>query len=117
MSLADRVFTIHRPRHRIGLQITNLRAKTHCAAKVRVLGPLLDITDPRTDKRISFVGGIRGTGELQQRVDAGEALIAFSLPAVTTDQLLEVSDAGMTMPPKSTWFEPKLLSGLLTYLI
>jgi len=81
----------------------------------RVLGPLLDITDPRTDERLSFVGGIRGTGELQARVEAGEALVAFSLPAVTPGQLLEVSDAGLTMPPKSTWFEPKLRSGLLTY--
>lgn len=83
----------------------------------RVLGPLLGIENPRTDTRISFVGGIRGTGELQERVDAGEALIAFSLPPVTTDELLAVADAGLTMPPKSTWFEPKLRSGLLTYMI
>lgn len=83
----------------------------------RVLGPLLDITNPRTDERLSFVGGIRGTSELSDRVDAGEALAAFSLPAVTVSELLDVADAGLTMPPKSTWFEPKLRSGLLTYLI
>ena len=81
----------------------------------RVLGPLLGIEDPRRDERISFVGGIRGTGELEQRVSKGEALIAFSLPAVTTAQLIAVADAGQVMPPKSTWFEPKLRSGLLTY--
>ena len=81
----------------------------------RVLGPLLGIEDPRRDERISFVGGIRGTGELEQRVSKGEALIAFSLPAVTTEQLIAVADAGKVMPPKSTWFEPKLRSGLLTY--
>jgi uncharacterized protein (DUF1015 family) len=83
----------------------------------RILGPLLGITDPRTDARISFVGGIRGTGELEKRVDSGEGVCAFSMPAVTTGELIAVADAGMTMPPKSTWFEPKLRSGLLTYLI
>ncbi len=83
----------------------------------RVLGPLLGISDPRTDARISFVGGIRGTGELARRVDRGEALLAFSLPAVTSEQLFAVADAGLTMPPKSTWFEPKLRSGLFVYPI
>ena len=83
----------------------------------QVLGPLLSITNPRTDERISFVGGIRGTSELEARVERGEAAAAFSLPAVTPDQLLAVADAGLIMPPKSTWFEPKLRSGLLTYLL
>jgi uncharacterized protein (DUF1015 family) len=83
--------------------------------QARVLGPLLGIEDQRTDERISFVGGIRGTDELSQRVDAGEGRIAFSMPAVTTDQLIGVSDAGQVMPPKSTWFEPKLRSGLFVY--
>ncbi|MGE0707656.1 MAG: DUF1015 domain-containing protein [Planctomycetota bacterium] len=81
----------------------------------RVLGPLLGITDPRRDERISFVGGIRGAGELEQRVRAGEALLAFSMPPVTTEQLIAVADAGEIMPPKSTWFEPKLRSGLCVY--
>jgi uncharacterized protein (DUF1015 family) len=83
----------------------------------RVLSPLLGIEDPRTDDRISFVGGIRGTQALADAVDQGAAQVAFSLPAVTPAQLLAVADAKRTMPPKSTWFEPKLRSGLFTYLI
>jgi uncharacterized protein (DUF1015 family) len=81
----------------------------------RVLGPILGIGDPRTDKRIDFVGGIRGTGELERRVDSGEMAIAFSLHPTTLDQLIAVSDAGHVMPPKSTWFEPKLRSGLFVH--
>lgn len=81
----------------------------------RVLEPILGIGDPRTDKRIDFVGGIRGTGELEQRVSAGRAAIAFSMYPTSIEQLLSVSDAGMVMPPKSTWFEPKLRSGLLMH--
>jgi uncharacterized protein (DUF1015 family) len=81
----------------------------------RVLGPILDIGDPRTDKRIDFVGGIRGTAELEQRVNSGEVAIAFSLFPTTVDQLMAVSDAGAIMPPKSTWFEPKLRSGLFVH--
>jgi uncharacterized protein (DUF1015 family) len=81
----------------------------------RVLGPILEIGDPRTDKRIDFVGGIRGTDELKRRVDSGEMAIAFSLYPTTLDQLMAVSDAGAIMPPKSTWFEPKLRSGLFVH--
>lgn len=81
----------------------------------RVLAPLLGIGDPRTDKRIDFVGGIRGTKELERRVDSGESAIAFSLHPTTLDQLMAVSDAGQVMPPKSTWFEPKLRSGLFVH--
>jgi uncharacterized protein (DUF1015 family) len=81
----------------------------------RVLGPILGIGDPRTDKRIEFVGGIRGPGELKRRVDSGEMAIAFSLYPTTLDQLMSVSDAGAIMPPKSTWFEPKLRSGLFVH--
>jgi uncharacterized protein (DUF1015 family) len=77
-----------------------------------LLAPVLGITDPRTDKRIDFVGGIRGLGELEQRVKAGAA-VAFSLFPTTLDQLMSVADSGQVMPPKSTWFEPKLRSGLL----
>lgn len=83
----------------------------------RVLGPLFGIVDPRTDKRIDFVGGIRGTSELERRVDSGEMAIAFSLFPTTVDQLMAVSDAGAVMPPKSTWFEPKLRSGLFVHLL
>ncbi|MGH7860096.1 MAG: DUF1015 domain-containing protein, partial [Candidatus Binatia bacterium] len=75
--------------------------------------PLLGIKDVRTDKRIDFVGGIRGTAELERRVDAGEAAAAFALYPVDVADLVAVSDAGEIMPPKSTWFEPKLRDGLL----
>ncbi|MBM6943425.1 DUF1015 domain-containing protein [Collinsella intestinalis] len=81
----------------------------------RVLGPILGIGDPREDARISFVGGIRGTAELERR--AGADGVAFSLCATTIDQLLAVADAGLLMPPKSTWFEPKLRSGLFIHRI
>ena len=77
--------------------------------------PIFGIRDPRTDKRIDFVGGIRGTKELERRVDSGETAIAFSLHPTTLDQLIAVSDAGQVMPPKSTWFEPKLRSGLFVH--
>ena len=81
----------------------------------QVLGPILGVGDPRTDKRIDFVGGIRGTAELERRVNSGEMAIAFSLFPTTVDQLMAVSDAGAIMPPKSTWFEPKLRSGLFVH--
>lgn len=80
-----------------------------------VLRPILGVDDPTTDERISFVGGKRGTSELERMVDAGEAKVAFSLYATSMDDLLSVSDSGETMPPKSTWFEPKLKDGLLVY--
>ena len=82
-----------------------------------ILSKHLGIQDQRTDKRIDFVGGIRGLGELEKRVDSGEMAIAFSLYPVTIDQLFNIADAGEVMPPKSTWFEPKLRDGLLTHLI
>jgi uncharacterized protein (DUF1015 family) len=81
----------------------------------RVLGPILGITDPRTDKRIDFVGGSRGTAELERRVTNGEMVLGISMYPTTMDQLLAVSDAGEIMPPKSTWFEPKLRSGLFVH--
>ena len=81
----------------------------------RVLSPLLGIGDEREDQRIDFVGGIRGPGELEARVDSGEMALAVSLFPTTMDQLMAVSDAGAIMPPKSTWFEPKLRSGLLVH--
>ena len=79
----------------------------------RVLAPLLGIADPRESNRIDFVGGIHGTPELERRVNAGEAVAAFSLYPTTLDQLMAVADANLLMPPKSTWFEPKLRDGLL----
>lgn len=83
----------------------------------QLLGPILGITDIRTDKRIDFVGGARGTGALQTAVDSGAAAIAFSLFPVSVADLIAVSDAGEIMPPKSTWFEPKLRDGLLIHMI
>ena len=82
-----------------------------------VLDKLLAIKDPRTDKRIDFAGGIRGLSELEKRVDSGEMKIAFSLYPVSIQQLFDIADSGQVMPPKSTWFEPKLRDGLLTHLI
>ena len=82
-----------------------------------VLDKLLAIKDPRTDKRIDFVGGIRGLGELEKRVDGGDWKVAFSLYPVSIEQLFDIADSGNVMPPKSTWFEPKLRDGLLTNLI
>ena len=83
----------------------------------QVLDPVLGIKDQRTDKRIDFVGGIRGLEELEKRVDSGEMKLAFSLHPVSIEQLFDIADSGNVMPPKSTWFEPKLRDGLLTHLI
>ncbi|MEM6279664.1 MAG: DUF1015 family protein [Verrucomicrobiota bacterium] len=83
----------------------------------KVLTPLLDIADPRTSDRIDFIGGIRGTAELEKRVDSGEWAAAFSMFPTTVQQLIDIADAGEIMPPKSTWFEPKLRSGLFVYTL
>jgi uncharacterized protein (DUF1015 family) len=83
----------------------------------QVLSPLLGVGDPRTDKRIDFVGGIRGTAELEKLVNSGKAAVAFSLFPVGVTDLMRIADAGEIMPPKSTWFEPKLRDGLLSHLI
>lgn len=80
-----------------------------------ILSPLLGIDDPRTSDRIEFIGGIRGTGELTKRVDQGDGPVAFSMYHVTVEQLMAIADAGQIMPPKSTWFEPKLRSGLFVH--
>jgi uncharacterized protein (DUF1015 family) len=82
-----------------------------------VLAPLLDIHDVRTDKRIDFVGGIRGTAELQRLVDSGAFAVAFAMHPVSIQDLMTIADDGGIMPPKSTWFEPKLRDGLLSHLI
>lgn len=80
-----------------------------------VLDKILVISDLRTDKRIDFVGGIRGLGELQERVDSGEMAVAFALYPVSMKQLIDIADTGNIMPPKTTWFEPKLRSGLVIH--
>ena len=82
-----------------------------------ILAPVLGITDPRTDSRLGFVGGARGLGELERLVDSGKAAVAFALYPTTMDDLFAVSDAGEIMPPKSTWFEPKLKDGLFVHKI
>ena len=82
-----------------------------------ILEKILGISDQRTDQRIDFVGGIRGLGELEKRVNSGEMTVAFSLHPVTIRQLFDIADSGNSMPPKSTWFEPKLRDGLFTHLI
>ena len=81
----------------------------------RVLDKLLDIKDLRTSKRIDFVGGIRGLGELRRRVDSGEMKVAFALYPVSMKQLIDIADTGNIMPPKTTWFEPKLRSGVVIH--
>jgi len=83
----------------------------------RLLAPILSIGDPRTDPRIDFVGGARGLSELERRVASGAAAVAFSLHATRMEQLMAVADAGKLMPPKSTWFEPKLADGLLSHVL
>ena len=80
-----------------------------------VLAPMLNIADPRTSKDIDFIGGIRGTAELEKLVNSGKYAVAFSMPAVTVEQLMAIADAGEIMPPKSTWFEPKLRDGLVSH--
>lgn len=85
--------------------------------QARVIGPLLGIDDPRTDARISFVGGVRGLEELERLVDSGRAAVAFALHPTSMEELMDVADAERLMPPKSTWFEPKLADGLLSHVL
>ena len=94
-----------------------VRSLDYVLLSEHVLDPLLGIRDLRTDKRIDFVGGIRGPAELERRVNSGECAVAFALRATTVEQLMRVADAGLIMPPKSTWFEPKLRSGLLIHTL
>jgi uncharacterized protein (DUF1015 family) len=82
-----------------------------------LLHPILGIEDPRRDKRIDFIGGIRGLEELQKRVDSGREAVAFAMYPTSMDELINIADAGEIMPPKSTWFEPKLRSGLFIHLL
>jgi uncharacterized protein (DUF1015 family) len=83
----------------------------------KLLAPVLGIGDPRTDQRISFMGGIRGDAELASKVDSGENAVAFAMEPVTVEEMMAIADAGAIMPPKSTWFEPKLRSGLFIHLV
>lgn len=83
----------------------------------KLLAPVLGIDDPRTNERISFMGGIRGDEALMAKVDSGEAAVAFAMEPVTVDEMMAIADAGAIMPPKSTWFEPKLRSGLFIHQV
>jgi uncharacterized protein (DUF1015 family) len=83
----------------------------------QLLAPVLGIEDPRRDKRIEFVGGIRGLGELERLVREGKAAVAFSMHPTSVGELLAIADEGEIMPPKSTWFEPKLRDGLLVHTL
>jgi len=82
-----------------------------------VLTPVLGIADLRRDKRVDFVGGIRGLPELEKRVNSGEMAVAFAMFATTMHDLMSVADSGQVMPPKSTWFEPKLADGMASHVI
>ena len=82
-----------------------------------VLNDILGIADPRTDNRIDFVGGIRGLGELEKRVNSGEMKLAISMHPTSINELMNIADAGEVMPPKSTWFEPKLRDGLFIHFL
>jgi uncharacterized protein (DUF1015 family) len=82
-----------------------------------VLAPILGLGDPRTDKRIDFVGGVRGLAELERRVESGRDAVAFAMHPTRMEQLMAVADANRLMPPKSTWFEPKLADGLLSHVL
>jgi uncharacterized protein (DUF1015 family) len=88
-----------------------------CLLAERLLAPILGITDPRRDKRIDFIGGIRGLAELEKRVDDGQMAAAFSMFPTRMEDLMAVADAGEVMPPKSTWFEPKLADGLVSHVL
>jgi len=105
-------------RPRVGpLESDPIRSLDVSVLQEGLLAPVLDIGDVRTDKRIEFVGGARGPGELERLVDSGKVAVAFSLYPVSIGDLMAVADAGDIMPPKSTWFEPKLRDGLLIHLI
>jgi uncharacterized protein (DUF1015 family) len=112
--LAGRWYALEAPRERLADPdpVASLDA---AILQDLVLGPLLGIDDPRTSERIEFVGGVRGSGELARRVDARGGGAAFALHPVTVGELMAVADAGRVLPPKSTWFEPKLRSGLLVH--
>ena len=90
--------------------------RSRCSTR-NVIEPLFGITDQRTDKRIDFVGGGRGLGELERRVSSGEMAVAFALYPTQMDDLMAVADAGGIMPPKSTWFEPKLADGMVNHVL
>jgi len=115
MFLAGRWYTLALPARAPG--VSRADALDVATLEREVLGPLLNVHDIRIDKRVDFVGGLKGASELERRVSSGEAAVAFALHPVTVDDLMAIADAGGIMPPKSTWFEPKLRDGLLVHLL
>jgi len=107
LSASEKIIMHHDPVESLDVQIL----------QKNLLGPVLNIDDPRTNRRIDFVGGIRGLGELMKKVDHEGFSVAFSFYPTSITDLMKIADAGKTMPPKSTWFEPKLLSGLIMHLL
>jgi uncharacterized protein (DUF1015 family) len=116
MYLAGRWYGLYLPAERIGTS-DPVQSLDVSLLQERLLGPVLGIGDPRTDGRITFIGGIRGMAELERLVDSGSYAVAFSLFPTSLSELMAVAEAGQVMPPKSTWFEPKLRSGLFVHLI
>ncbi len=114
MHLGGRWYQLHWPQAAVS-QLDPVSALDASMLQDTILEPLLGIEDPRRDTRIEFVGGIHGPEALERRVAEGRAAVAFTLPAVRVEQILSVADAGACMPPKSTWFEPKLRDGLLVH--
>ena len=114
MFIKDRWFGLERPEPDTDDPVSRLDV---AFLQSQILSPILNIQDPRTSDRVDFVGGIRGTEALEQHVQSGEWAAAFSLYPVTVDQLMDISDANEIMPPKSTWFEPKLRSGLFIHTV
>ena len=105
------------PKHAPGPQASAIDKLDVSVLQNELLAPMLGIDDPRTSKRINFVGGIRGTAELEKLVDGGEYACAFSMFPTSIVDLMTIADAGGIMPPKSTWFEPKLRDAMFCHMI
>ena len=116
MYLKGRWYSVEAPPHMLAIADPVERLDVSILQR-ELLSPILGIEDPRTSKRIDFVGGIRGLGELERRVHSGEMAVAFALYPTSIDELLAIADAGKIMPPKSTWFEPKLRDGIVVHMV
>jgi uncharacterized protein (DUF1015 family) len=116
MYLGGRWYTLQAPAAALAAQDPVERLDVSILQR-ELLSPILGIDDPRTSKRVDFVGGIRGLSELERRVNSGEMAVAFSLHPTSIEELLAIADAGKIMPPKSTWFEPKLRDGVVVHLL
>ena len=117
MFLAGRWYRLTLDAELVPQRRSDRAAAGHAARRATCIEPLFGITDQRTDKRIDFVGGGRGLDELERRVDSGEMAAAFALYPTQMTDLMAVADAGGIMPPKSTWFEPKLADGMVSHVL